>query len=383
VVTEEDPALWADRARRHNFGGHVCFPAAALPRHPRPTSGRPCSSASCIARAARRQPVGARPAGAAAVLREQPAQRVRTAAAPGCLDAPRHGRAGVAHPAKHHPVLGQAARGSGALLATSIFPSNCATRARPADAPPPLPGPVPATPRRACQLLLELNTESTDYLVVDEAERKKKKKKRRLQANWEVLRTVFEDAPQQLTREDILGEWPADFDKPSAATLRRWLIRAVAGGLVACEGSGRKADPFRYWFRPRRRAGNKTPSTSCSRPAGTNPRSLPVLTERKRMNRRDNFPSPGLGGRQVCRARVEEEGAAENKGFPQGGLPPAAGWLVHPQVDGRRTVLCWAALEWARRCSRPLRATDFDLATSVDQTEARRPTTESPLVLAG
>jgi hypothetical protein len=59
---------------------------------------------------------------------------------------------------------------------------------------------------------------------------------------------IFEDAPQKLTREDILGEWPADFDRPSASTLRNWLDRAVARSLVACEGTGRKGDPFRYWF---------------------------------------------------------------------------------------------------------------------------------------
>ena len=95
------------------------------------------------------------------------------------------------------------------------------------------------TPRQ----LLELNAEGTDYLVLAEEEQADC-----FPANWEVLRMIFEDAPQKLTRGDILGEWPADFDRPSVTALRKWLDRAVQRGLVVCEGSGRKADPFRYWF---------------------------------------------------------------------------------------------------------------------------------------
>src|SRR5262249_36160948 len=66
------------------------------------------------------------------------------------------------------------------------------------------------------------------------------------EANWPIVTLVLSDAPQKLTREDILDEWPDDYDKPSASVLRNWLIRAVTQGLVASEGSGRKRDPFRY-----------------------------------------------------------------------------------------------------------------------------------------
>ena len=59
---------------------------------------------------------------------------------------------------------------------------------------------------------------------------------------------VLEDAPQKLTRQDILDEWPADFAKPAAPTLWKWLHRAAAANLIHVEGSGRKADPFRYWL---------------------------------------------------------------------------------------------------------------------------------------
>ena len=59
---------------------------------------------------------------------------------------------------------------------------------------------------------------------------------------------VLEDAPQKLTRRDVLAEWPPDFDTPSPPALWRWLDRAVQGGQVAREGTGRKNDPFRYWL---------------------------------------------------------------------------------------------------------------------------------------
>ena len=45
-----------------------------------------------------------------------------------------------------------------------------------------------------------------------------------------------------------LNEWPADFDKPSPTAARNYLEHAVKNSLLACEGTGRKSDPFRYWF---------------------------------------------------------------------------------------------------------------------------------------
>src|SRR5207248_9518459 len=67
-------------------------------------------------------------------------------------------------------------------------------------------------------------------------------------AGWSVLRLVFEDAPEKLTRQAILEQWPADFEKPSAATLWRWLERAVTAGQVCMDGTGRRRAPFRYWL---------------------------------------------------------------------------------------------------------------------------------------
>jgi len=154
---------------------------------------------------------------------------------------------GMHHPAKGQPPLGQAARGSGALLGHVDISLEMRH-----------PSGDPLTRRRRLlalsrhaqtprQLLLELNPEATDYTVVADD------REDGFQSNWEVLRLVLGDAPQKLTRDDMLDEWPSDFDKPSATTLRAWLGRAAERALIACEGSGRKTDPFRYWL-PEREA---------------------------------------------------------------------------------------------------------------------------------
>jgi hypothetical protein len=68
------------------------------------------------------------------------------------------------------------------------------------------------------------------------------------QTYLDAFQMVLEDAPQKLTRGDILAEWPTDFDKPGATQLKLWLNRAVERGLISREGTGRKTDPFRYWL---------------------------------------------------------------------------------------------------------------------------------------
>ncbi len=72
------------------------------------------------------------------------------------------------------------------------------------------------TPR---QLLLEVNAAGTDYLPVAEPEAGADG----FQAYLDTFQMVLEDAPQKLTRDDILAEWPADFDKPGATQLKLWL----------------------------------------------------------------------------------------------------------------------------------------------------------------
>jgi hypothetical protein len=147
------------------------------------------------------------------------------------------------HPAKGVLLPGQAARGSGALAAftdinleMSWYRGNEPTdRRRRLLAH----SRYEETPR---QLVLELTPEGNDYLVHGDFSADE------FTQNWERLRVVLEDAPGKRTRQQLRSDWPADFPCPSDATLARWLQRGVAGGLICQEGTGRRADPFRYWL---------------------------------------------------------------------------------------------------------------------------------------
>jgi hypothetical protein len=65
---------------------------------------------------------------------------------------------------------------------------------------------------------------------------------------WAVVLQELTKAHSKLTRQEILDNWSADYHKPDSTTLWRWLSRAVAGGIVRQEGTGRSRDPFRYWL---------------------------------------------------------------------------------------------------------------------------------------
>jgi hypothetical protein len=245
VVTEESEAIWADRARLYPFGGQVCFV-------PRPFLGVPTRDEwqALIERIRALQQTH----GVDLVVIDPLApflecENNARAMLDSLLPLTVLTRAQLAVLLMHHPgrgarPIGQAARGSGALLGHV----DIAIEMR-------HPGGDPLTRRRRLQslsrfadtprqLLLELNADATDYMrVAEDADHSNE-----FEAFADAFRMVLEDAPQKLTRDDILAEWPADFDKPAVSTLKRWLSRAVAAGSIACEGTGRRCDPYRYWF---------------------------------------------------------------------------------------------------------------------------------------
>jgi hypothetical protein len=96
-----------------------------------------------------------------------------------------------------------------------------------------------ATPRHQ---LIERTADGTDFLAVGPAGDPA------FDAGWDVLWLVLEDATDKLTRKQIREQWPEDFPRPGDVTLWQWLTRAVTNGRVAQEGSGRRADPYRYWL---------------------------------------------------------------------------------------------------------------------------------------
>jgi hypothetical protein len=241
VVTEERDAKWAERVRLHDFGGQVLF-------FPRPFRHVPTAEEwqALLDRILERNASH----GIDLVVLDPLAPLLRNESSPRCmldtllpLGTLRQRGVGVLamhHPAKGQPAIGQAARGTGALPGHV----NISIEMR-------QPGGDPLTRRRRLlsmshhaqtprQLLIELNLEGTEYRAVAEEDD--------FDANWSVLTMIFEDAPQKLTRADVLEEWPADFPKPAATSLWRWLDRAVRLNMLSREGTGRKNDPFRYWF---------------------------------------------------------------------------------------------------------------------------------------
>jgi hypothetical protein len=89
---------------------------------------------------------------------------------------------------------------------------------------------------------IELSADGTDYAVTADGEVES------FAEGWAVLRLVLEDARRKLTRREVRAQWPEDYAAPSLTVLWRWLERAVAAGLAARSGSGRRRDPFRYWL---------------------------------------------------------------------------------------------------------------------------------------
>jgi hypothetical protein len=152
------------------------------------------------------------------------------------------------HPRKGKTLAGQAARGSGALpgfvdvlieMAYYAQPDDLDRRRR-----------LVAfsrhddTPRH---LLVELNADGTDYALLQSG------LEAALGDSWAAVLHALREARSKLTRQEILDRWSADYPKPDATTLWRWLSRAVAQGIVRQEGTGRPRDPFRYWL-PEREA---------------------------------------------------------------------------------------------------------------------------------
>jgi hypothetical protein len=247
VVSEEDSLTWALRARRDDYGGQVCFFPQPFRGVPRPEEWLGLVGKILELQAAHGfdllvlDPL-------APLLRNENHSRTIFECFMPLKELTRRGMGMLAmhHPGKRPAALGQAARGSGALLGHVDITIEVRH-----------PAGDPQTRRRRFfawsrqqnatppQLLLELKPDGSDYVqIADDQEDG-------FDANWHLLELVLDDAPQKLTRLDILDEWPPDFDKPSVVTLQRWLNRALDRALLLREGSGRRADPYRYWFAKR------------------------------------------------------------------------------------------------------------------------------------
>ena len=247
VISEEDPALWRDRAGRLGLGDHVTVLSRPF-RGRRPTRDQWHQLIDSLV--ARHEAVGFEVLVIDPLADFLPSRNENNAAVVLDMLMPLQEltRRGVGLLILHHPhkgptVAGQAARGSGALggsvdvliemdpvggLADDDRRRRLAAFSR-----------HRATPRR---LVVELNPEGTDYAALGDY------LGHEFEENWRVLCGVLEDTNRKLTRAEIREQWPADYVKPQPATLWKWLDRAVRDGRVRVEGTGRRHDPFQYWL---------------------------------------------------------------------------------------------------------------------------------------
>jgi len=64
--------------------------------------------------------------------------------------------------------------------------------------------------------------------------------------NWGQLSRILERRRVTATHRELLMDWPADAEPPSASILYEWLNRAFAQKRVLREGNGTKGSPWRY-----------------------------------------------------------------------------------------------------------------------------------------
>jgi hypothetical protein len=147
------------------------------------------------------------------------------------------------HPSKGASAAGQAARGSGALGAFADIvvemqwyrANACGDRRRRLLA-------WSRYRETPVELIIELSSGGDDYVSLGDG------------ASIEFARVLgliealLSKPRRQLTRRQMLLEWPEDEKAPSEKQLWKWLDEAVQRGQLSREGSGWKGDPFRYWL---------------------------------------------------------------------------------------------------------------------------------------
>jgi hypothetical protein len=245
VVSEEDLKLWAMRCRRLGIGPHARFMCRPF-RGRRPTADDWRALVGHLA--ARRDSEGLDLVVVDPLAQFLPGSSESDPAVLADLFEPmrRLAAGGVSVLVLHHPRRGSAAAGESARggRAVGAFVDVTAELgwvagayaddrrrklvafSRHAE-----------TPRR---LVIELSPDGTAYTAVGEAGVAE------LADGWPLLLRVLAEAGQPLTRPQVLAGWPADWRRPAAATVWRWLDRAVADGKVVRAGTGGRRDPFRY-----------------------------------------------------------------------------------------------------------------------------------------
>jgi len=246
VVSEESQQQWAERARRFDFGSHVCFLCRPFRARPTPTDwlalldhilglhARHGLALAVIDPLASFLP--SRTENDAGLMLEAllPLQKLTTAGLGVLL---------LHHPRKQPSADGQGARGSGALSGhvDLLLELQYYSTTDPADRRRKLLARSRFTQTER-QLVIELNDAGTDWHNLGSIEQTE------FGNGWDQLGAILLEATEKMTRTEILEAWPAAPPPPSLPTLYRWLERAVSLALAHREGTGKRNDPHRYWL---------------------------------------------------------------------------------------------------------------------------------------
>jgi hypothetical protein len=246
VVSEEPLRHWQERGQRLGFGPHLCLFCQPFQGLPRPAEWLALINHLLDLHGGRGLDLVV--FDSLSVFLPPWSEASSTGILQALLPLKRLTAAGISvglwhHPAKGEPAIGQAARGSGALLAQPdvlielrwhVRPDSNDRRRRLHAL-----SRFPDTPR---QLVIELTADGTDYTSHGDLEMVD------FMTSWDALRDVLGTVCYKLTRPEVLERWPADWPKPATQTLWRWLDRAVALNLVRRDGAGVRFAPFRYWL---------------------------------------------------------------------------------------------------------------------------------------
>lgn len=145
------------------------------------------------------------------------------------------------HPRKKPSEPGHAARGTGALLGFvdialeldrySRLRSDANCRKIIA---------LSRNPRTPEQLVYDWDPATGKFThVTDPA-------KTRFDQNWDQVLAILKLRRQAVTHKELLDDWPADQERPSASVLYEWLNRAYGEKRIRRHGNGTRTDPWRY-----------------------------------------------------------------------------------------------------------------------------------------
>lgn len=244
VVSEENPSKWYERGQGRSFGDHLCWFC-------RPFLGRPRLD-EWLALIEQIGSLHARHGVALVVIdplanltpmrcENDAGEMLKT-----LLPLQRLTALGLSVLLLHHPrkgpvVMGQAARGSGALSGyvdiiiemQRVSRRNLKDRRRRLLA-------YSRHETTPTSRVIELTEDGTDYRFLgDSAELD-------FERGWPFLKNLLAEAAGPLTRVEIHRDWPDALVRPGKLTLWRWLARGVKEHLVECRGSGSRKEPYRY-----------------------------------------------------------------------------------------------------------------------------------------